>query len=294
MIQIPVEYAAGVRRAIGEAGDGWLAQIPAVVERFCGRWGLRVDGEPRYGHLGLVVPVRRGEEACALKVAWVDESTRHEARALAIWDGRGTVRLFEGEPEQGVFLLERLDGDRSLNDVPLDRAVAVVGELVGVLSIEGAADLPTMVDWASQVGGSLRERWEQFGRPMPERIVRMAVDLAKQVPGSSDRRMVNWDLHYGNVLAGKRMPWLVIDPKALVGAPEFGLTQLLWRRLEERSCPAELRRHLQILVETAGLDAQLARAWTLVRVVDYWLWALSIGLTEDPVRCETVIEWLGY
>lgn len=294
MIQIPAEYAFGVRRALGEAGEDWLVRVPSLIERFRDRWVLRIDGEPRFGHLGLVVPVRRGDEACVLKVAWVDESTRHEARALEVWDGRGTVRVLESEPELGVFLLERLDGDRSLNDLPLAQAIAVAGDLVRTLSIEGEAGLPTMRDWAAQVGPTLVERWERFGRPVPERIVRLAAELAGQVPGSSDRRMVNWDLHFGNVLAGERMPWLVIDPKALVGAPEFGLAQLLWRRLEERSGPAELRRHLQVLVETAGLDAELAHSWTLVRVVDYWLWALSIGLTEDPVRCATVIEWMGY
>ena len=45
--------------------------------------------------------------------------------------------------------------------------------------------------------------------------------------------------------------------------------------------------------DTAGLDLPLARDWALVRVVDYWLWALSIGLTEDPRRCATLLEWLA-
>ena len=31
----------------------------------------------------------------------------------------------------------------------------------------------------------------------------------------------------------------------------------------------------------------------MVRLVDYWLWALGIGLTEDPRRCATLIEWLN-
>jgi len=29
-----------------------------------------------------------------------------------------------------------------------------------------------------------------------------------------------------------------------------------------------------------------------VRCVDYWLWGLSVGLTEDPVRCQRIINWL--
>jgi streptomycin 6-kinase len=41
------------------------------------------------------------------------------------------------------------------------------------------------------------------------------------------------------------------------------------------------------------LDAELARGWTLLRAVDYQLWGLNLGLTEDPALCATVIEWLS-
>ena len=107
--------------------------------------------------------------------------------------------------------------------------------------------------------------------------------------------MVNWDLHYGNVLfAPTRQAWLAIDPKPATGTPEFGIAQLLWTRIDEMAGPADFHRHLAALIESAGLDANLTHAWTLVRVVDYWLWALGIGLTEDPRRCATLLDWLGH
>jgi streptomycin 6-kinase len=84
----------------------------------------------------------------------------------------------------------------------------------------------------------------------------------------------------------------VVDPKAVVGEPEFGLAQLLWRRLEAMEAQGGLAFHFQALVEAARLDAELARAWTLVRTVDYWLWGLGVGLTEDPERCRRVVAWL--
>ncbi len=106
--------------------------------------------------------------------------------------------------------------------------------------------------------------------------------------------MVNWDLHFGNVLfSPTRRDWLAIDPKPATGAPEFGIAQLLWTRIDEITGPAIFRRHLAALIDAARLDAGLTRSWTLVRVVDYWLWGLSIGLTEDPRRCATVLEWLA-
>jgi streptomycin 6-kinase len=53
------------------------------------------------------------------------------------------------------------------------------------------------------------------------------------------------------------------------------------------------RRRFDALVDEAGLDADLARGWTLLRAVDYQLWGLKVGLTEDPALCATVIDWLS-
>jgi streptomycin 6-kinase len=100
-------------------------------------------------------------------------------------------------------------------------------------------------------------------------------------------------MHYQNVLAGEREHWLVIDPKVIRGDAEFGLAPLLWRRLGEAGGAAGLRRRFDALVDEAGFDAELARGWTLLRAVDYWLWGLHHGLTEDPALCTTVIDWLS-
>jgi streptomycin 6-kinase len=95
------------------------------------------------------------------------------------------------------------------------------------------------------------------------------------------------------VLAGER-DWLVIDPEVIRGDAEFGPAPLLlWRRLGEAGGPAGLRRRFDALVDEAGFDAELARGWTLLRAVDYWLWGLHHGLTEDPALCTTVIGWLS-
>jgi streptomycin 6-kinase len=105
--------------------------------------------------------------------------------------------------------------------------------------------------------------------------------------------LVNYDLHYADVLAGTQEPWLVVDPKVVIGDPEYGLAQLLWTRLEDIQANGGLDRHFRLLVKAAALDEPLARVWTLLRCVDYWLWGLSVGLTEDPVRCAAIVDWLG-
>ncbi len=207
--------------------------LPALCEALCRQWGLAVDGPPMHGGLGLAVPVRRGEELCVLKLGWVDDSTEHEALALSTWNGRGAVLLLAAEPSSGALLLERLNSSRSLNDVGLDEAVDVAGQLLRQLAVPGPAGMPLLSDVARRLSDTLPERWEKLGGPMARQLLDRACDTAARLGPSSGSLLVNYDLLYEDVLAGEREPWLAVDPKVVVGDPEYGIAQLLWRRLEE-------------------------------------------------------------
>ena len=224
--------------------------------------------------------------------SWVNEYTAHEIAALSFWNGQGAVRLLEAEPHSGALLLERLDSQRSLHDVEVKSAVAIAGHLLCRLAVPAPTNLPLLAAVAAGLAESLPERWARLNRPIAWSFVAAARDAAAQLGPSAGSLLVNYDLHYGNVLAGEREPWLAIDPKVVVGDPEYGVAQLLWRRLEDIGREGGLSNHFHALIENAELDLQRARAWTLVRCVDYWLWALSVGLTEDPIRCNVITTWL--
>jgi streptomycin 6-kinase len=154
--------------------------------------------------------------------------------------------------------------------------------------------LPTVAQTASEIDRHLDRRWNAVGKPVPSYMIDQAHRIiAEQCTDSTDC-MVNKDLHFDNILAGHRLPWIAIDPMPFTGPPEFGFAQLLWRVLDKLTSAAELRHAFETLVTQGDMDSAKARDWTLVRLVDYWLWALEHGLTEDPVRCATVIDWLGY
>lgn len=292
MIAVPAAFAAATIAREGEAGRRWLDQLPEQIAGLCHRWALSLDGAPMHGYLGLVVPVRRAGERCVLKLSWPDESTTYEALALATWNGNGAVRLLMAEPASGALLLERLDSRRSLDDVDLKEAVTVAGRLLRRLAVPAPAGPPHLKEVGEQLSESLPGRWERYGRPMPRSRVEAACELAVQLGACAGMLLVNYDLHYADVLAGEREPWLAVDPKVVAGDPEYGVAQLLWRRLEEMQAQAGLDEYFRILTQAGALDPELARAWTLVRCVDYWLWAVSVRFTEDPVRCQLLIDWL--
>ncbi len=298
LISVPESFAADTLTREGDAARPWLARLPGLVGELCARWGLRVAGDPMHGYMALVLPVLRGDTRCALKVSWIDDETVNEAAALALWNGGGAVRLLDADDAAGALLLEWLDPRRCLKEADLSVAVPVAGRLLRRLAVPvpakwPARPVPGLRQWALDLAAELPGLWRATGRPFPGRRLDAAVETATALAPRAAAVLANRDMHYQNVLAGEREPWLVIDPKVIRGDAEFGLAPLLWRRLEEAGGPAGLRRRFDALVSEAGLDAELARCWTLLRAIDYQLWGLNLGLTEDPARCATVIDWLS-
>jgi streptomycin 6-kinase len=285
----PVEFAAQA----SVEGRAWIAALPALVDRLCRRWRLQVeDGVAARGYHGVVVPVHRGAERCVLKLTWPAERAVDEARALAAWRGQGAVLLLEADPQAGALLLERLDATRTLDSLDLRAAAQVAGGLLRRLAIPAPEGVRPLRAVAVGIEASLPGRQARLGRPVPERWLATADGLANELGASAGDRLVHADLHYGNVLAGHREPWLAIDPKPVAGDPEHAVPELLWTRVDELEDAPAIRRLLAVLAGSGELDGEKARGWAIVRCVDYWLWGLENGLTEDPKRCRRILAAL--
>lgn len=293
MITIPDAFISAVLRLDSPDAQRWLDALPQLVATLCDEWGLALDGPPMHGGLSLVVPVRRGDERCVLKLAHARADAAVEALALATWDGQGAVRLLDVEPTRGALLLERLDASRSMRALPADEAFTVTGQLLRRLAVPAPDGVPLLRELAARLVTGLQPRWERLGRPVPAELLAEARQRAATLGPAAATLLIHSDLYDDNVLAGERESWLAIDPRAVAGDAEFGVAPLLVRRLDELSGPDELRHHLGLLCAAAELEFRRARDWSLVRCIDYWLWGLSVGLTEDPVRCERLAAWLA-
>ncbi|GAB2974343.1 aminoglycoside phosphotransferase family protein [Amycolatopsis acidiphila] len=281
-MRIPTAFAEEIARREGDAGRAWLAELPALAARYCREWQLSPDGEPMHGCLGVVLPVTRADGSpAALKLTRVDAETRGEPVALSTWHGSGSVLLLESAP--GVLLLERLDPTRTLAVEPIGAAVEIAARLLRRLAVPAPASIRRLP--AARLAEELPAKWRRLGEPIPRRLLDAAVQVCRDSrPGSL---LVNEDLHYENVLAGTREPWLVIDPKPVAGDPEFGVIPLLWNRMTESTVDAKFA----VIVAAAGLDAGRARAWTLVRGVQNWLRSLEYGGFPGPARLAAITCW---
>ncbi|MGW7668001.1 aminoglycoside phosphotransferase family protein [Streptomyces sp. NPDC054775] len=285
VIDVPGELAAAQERFNGAAGRALVADLPRRTAEFLRRWRLRIDGPSMYGMCALVLPVVRADGTPAvLKLQFLDEESEGEPVALRVWDGEGAVRLLEQDPATGSLLLERLDAARALTHVPDSRAAVLVlarllARLTSVRAPEGMR----------QLGDSARAMLEAAPRVLPtipdpsdRRLMADCVAAVREVAAEPGERLLHWDLHYDNVLAADREPWLAIDPKPLSGDPGFELFPALRNRFE----PAETLWRFDAMTEVLGLDRERARAWTLGRVLQNALWEAGSGRPLSPDELE--------
>nr|WP_203645823.1 aminoglycoside phosphotransferase family protein [Streptomyces sp. SID14478] len=261
----------------GEPGRAFIAALPARVEEFVERWGLEVDGPPMHGMAALVLPVVRRADGlpAAVKFQILDAETEGEPVALRVWDGAGAVRLLDHDGATGTMLLERLDAGRMLSVLDDSReAVLVIAELLARLTAEPApAGMRTLSDIAGQMLADVPGALPRIADPVRRGIVASCAAAVREVVGEPGDRLLHWDLHFENVLAGEREPWLAIDPKPLAGDPGFDL----WPALDNRFAADEVLWRFDAMTQVLGLDRERARAWTLGRVLQNALWDVADG-----------------
>ena len=269
-LRVPPLFAARAPKVLGPEAVPWLAALPDLAAEYARKWGCAFEGEAMHGYVGVVQPARLPDGTpVVLKLGWRDAESADEPLALSTWAGRGAVLLLASAPDDGVLLLERLDAGRTLDDLPLRSAVPLIGDLAQRLAVTAPASLTRHLRTeAARLAEELPRRWTELGEPFERRLVADAVAICRELGPSADELLVNEDLHFQNVLAGTREPWLVIDPKPLSGDLEWGVIPLFWNRFTEST----LDERFDLIVASHELDASKARAWTLVRAVQNWIW----------------------
>ncbi|MFE4636538.1 aminoglycoside phosphotransferase family protein [Streptomyces sp. NPDC056773] len=275
---MPKGFVRAQVRDNGAAGREFTDALPARVDEFLERWELRVTGPGMYGVTALVLPVERADGTpAALKLPALDEENAGEALALRAWAGEGCVRLLADDAPTGTLLLERLDEGRPLSALAVrdsGRAVELLGGLLARLTaVPAPAGLRRLGDVAAAMLEAVPGALAQLADGRERGLLADCAAALAEVAGEPGDRLLHWDLHYDNVLAGGREPWLAIDPKPLAGDPGFELLPALVNNYRAR----EVRWRFEALAEALGADRERARAWTLGRVLQNCLWDVEDG-----------------
>jgi len=243
--------------------------------------------------MSTVWPVRTadGTSTGALKISWLDDGSRAEPLALRAWAGLPAVGLLEHDESRGAILIQRLDGDRTLQDLAdIDQACTVIGTILASLtSVAAPSGVPPLEVEVERIASSIVDHRVTHPGLLPGVVVDQALttlrDLVQDLGRLAHRELVHGDCHFLNVL--HTLPtaapaWLAIDPLPSAGIREWDVTALLRNRWEDALAAgdpeAALRRRVDLVAEIAQMDQPRVRAIAQAVAVDNLLWLLP----RDP------------
>jgi streptomycin 6-kinase len=265
---------------------GWRATAPALVAECAEQWGLRLGDPYVPGVVGHVVRADLPDGTPAvLKVFWPHPEAEQEADALERWDGDGAVRLLGRDDDRNALLLERCEPGTHLSAAGAEAALDVLIALLPRLWKPGAGFRP-LADEAAGWLAAMPRYWEAAGRPYERRLLDAALDgLAGLRETQGEQVLLHQDLHAGNVLAARREPWLVIDPKPLAGERELAAAPIV-RGAELGHTKRDVVRRFDRLTSELGLDRERARGWAIGQTL---AWAYDVEWHHDHLD---VVRWL--
>src|SRR5688572_27549329 len=262
---IPAQLITTCRTTPG--GADWLARLPGILRHLERRWSLTLGSpfEGREVSCAWVAPVNLLDGAPAvLKLALPHMEGEHEIDGLRFWNGDPTVRVLEADDSLGAMLLERCEPGTPLRTLPESEQDLVIAQMLRRLW------RPPVPPHAFRPLSAMTALWSaetltQAGSWSDPGLVREGLRLFTELPlsGAADVLLAT-DLHAGNVLRAQREPWLVIDPKPVVGDSAYDATQHLL------NCAARLRSEaadtIRRFADLLGVDQERVRLWTFARL----------------------------
>jgi streptomycin 6-kinase len=226
------------------------AALERIAREVAAEWGVELGERFELARYSFVAPV--GDDAILKVTPPEDDESDEEADALEFWAGDGAVRLLRRDRSRRALLIERAGDDISrLGEDEATRIAVAMG-----LELWRPAAEPF--------------RW--IGDHVPRWLDNAAghelAPLARELYASLDvsrATLVHGDFHHHNILQSGRGP-LAIDPKPMLGEPEYDVPSFLWNPLWHGLRRDVTERRLAAFA-AAGLDEERMRTWTVIRGV---------------------------
>jgi streptomycin 6-kinase len=231
-----------------------LEALGRVAREVAAEWQVELGPRFELARYSHVAPA--GEEAILKVTPPEDDESDEEAEALALWDGEGAVRLLRHDRERRALLLERARPGTDLSALPDEDATEVAVALASRLWKRGLS--PGLSPFRSVHDHVPRWLANAAGTP----LTALATELYDRLEKRADT-LVHGDFHHHNILRSAR-GWVAIDPKPMLGEPEYDVASYLWNPLPRRLRGEHLHGRLAAFA-AVGLDEERMRKWTVIR-----------------------------
>jgi streptomycin 6-kinase len=266
-------------------------------------WGVVIENSLET-ESSLIALGSRHNQPIVLKVIKRMGDEWNSGEILKAFDGKGVVHVYEYAP--GAVLMQRLRPGDSLADMVLkgcdEEATDILADVIqqmGTVKLEmSMRELPTakasarsqqakltkfatIQDWAKGFDRYLATRNDQIPIHLFEAAHRLYSELCAS---QREPRLLHGDLHHYNVLFDSERGWLAIDPKGVIGEPEYELGAVLRNPFELPdlfATRATIERRLKQFTRKLNLDLERSLAWAFAQAVLSAIWDIEDGFTVD-------------
>lgn len=254
-----------------------MSSLSRIGQEVTAEWGVRL-GEPfplaRHSFVAAA-----GDDAVLKVRPAEDDESDEEADALRFWDGDGAIRLYREDRSRRAMLLERARPGTDISVLPEARATEIAVVTGRRLWRPAGAPFRWIGDWVPKWLESAEERGGEIEPASVDAVAELTIDQrrlvtartrllerARELLKSLDigrSTLVHGDFHHHNILdAGGR--YVAIDPKPMLGEPEFDVASFLWNPLGSQMSSLVAESRLAAF-GAAGLDQARMRAWAVIR-----------------------------
>ena len=258
-IEIPGDFAPRIERTHGDVGRAWLGEAALAHRRVrapvvaLGRPSVRAADAQlhRAGRRDRHGGPSGAEARRGLTALWLPRSTRSGCSTAT-----GQRGLLDSDEGLGAMLLERLEPGALLLEVDEREATSVAARLMTRLRRPVPPEHRFHDIWEWMQGlERLRVAFNGGTGPFPASLVERA-EAHLFNPQRGEKAVLHGDLHHYNILSAEREPWLAIDPKGIVGEPEYEASAFLRNNLLDQPEP---RRVLSARIDQVAGEAALDR-----------------------------------
>jgi streptomycin 6-kinase len=296
ILNLPERFARNTLGLHGARGEQWLNDLQRIIRELEGNWSLKAEKPFQnlsYNYVAPCVCANGGEAVLKIALPLDNPEIFNEARFLQMANGKGAVKLLKIDETHRAILLERLLPGKNLKEIYAGAESKAVETAVKTLR-EIIKEPP-----ANSAFRQLDDWFDNFFKKAPK--TRFPSDFTnktrkffKQLNSVSKQKfLIHGDFHHENILSASREPFLVIDPKGIVGDIGYEISVFLnnhlWWLASESNLRDKLNDAVRRFSEAFEIEPRILRRWAFAQIVlsEWWTfdengenWENELALAE--------------
>lgn len=279
---------------LGEKGSAWIEALPTIIKALSDQWALKnITPVENMSYNYVAKAIRSDGQSIVLKIGFDKQVIVDEKQALAYFDGNAAIRLLDYDEKYNALLLDQAIPGTTLksfypaqDEFVIDCYVNTVKRLLSK-SMNSPYRFRHVRDWLKAID-------KVKSNLIPNSLLQRAIDLKNSLLSTMTKEIVlHGDLHHDNILQNNDT-WVVIDPKGIVGEPEFEIAAFDFIHADEMKDGIDIKKlfhqRLNLIAEKSQLSAERIKDWIFIRLILSAVWHVEDN--GDPIKAVNLAEVL--